>query len=47
VIVSGMFCFEGADGFAVAVIAVVLLVEVAMRRCKSADTRELRYDDPV
>jgi hypothetical protein len=48
VIVSGMFLFEGADGFAVAGIALVLLLaEVAMRRWKPAATRELRYDEPA
>jgi hypothetical protein len=47
VIVSGMFVFEGADGFAVAVIALVLLAEVAMRRWKPAATRDLRYDEPA
>jgi hypothetical protein len=46
-IVSGTFVFEGADGFAVAVIALVLLAEVAMRRSKPAATRELRYDEPA
>jgi hypothetical protein len=48
VIVSGTFVFEGADGSAVAVIALVLLLaEVAMRRWKHAATRELQYDEPA
>jgi hypothetical protein len=47
VIVSGMFVFKGADGFAVAVIALVLLAEVFRRRWKPAATRELQYDEPA